>query len=125
DNLPLYAAADDIEFVHTLAGPDYFGEDPAVAFDPNLKTPPVEAEQLPAPTFETLAKGFKALPPARRQAIRELHKQLTAQDVPTRDRLTRVLEAYAIWLDRLPEPERRGVLAAATPLVRLGVIRDI
>jgi hypothetical protein len=96
-----------------------------VAFDAHLKTPAVEPEPLPAPAFEALTKAFKALPPARQQAVRELDRQLNAQDAATRDRLTRVLEAYAIWLDRLPESERRGVLAAATPLLRLGVIRDI
>ena len=31
------------------------------------------------------------------------------------DRLLRALEAYAVWLDRLPEPDRKAVLTAAPP----------
>jgi hypothetical protein len=80
ENLPLYAAADDIDFVLALASPDYFGDDPAVAFDPNLKTPVVESNKPTGPAFEALAEAFKALPPARQQAIRELDRQLRSRD---------------------------------------------
>lgn len=125
EQLPLYAAADDIDFVHELAKPDCFGDDPIVSFDPKLKVPAVESDQPPISTVETLVRAFKELPPARQQAIRELHRQLNALDPAVRNRLVRVLEGYRVWLDGLPEAERRGVLGAATPLVRLGVIRDI
>ena len=67
----------------------------------------------------------RSLPSGRQQAIRELDQKLHAAEPETRERLFRVLEAYGIWLDRLPETERKGVLAAATPGLRLGVIRDI
>ncbi len=124
-NLPLYAAADDFEFVQKLADPDYFGDEPSVSFDATPKVPLVEPNSPSDAAFETLAKALKALPAARQKEIRELDKQLHAQNAATRDRLVRVLEAYAVWLDHLPEPERKGVLAAATPGLRLGVIRDV
>lgn len=125
ENLPLYSAADDLEFVQKLADLEYFGDDPAVSYDAKPKVPTVEPDKPSGAAFESLAKAFKALPPARQQTIRELDKQLQAQDAPTRDRLIRVLEAYAIWLGRLPDGERAGVLAAPTPARRLDEIRSI
>ena len=126
ENLPLYSAADDYEFVQRLAEPELFGGDPAL--DPDAAKNSVSGEEADKPSraaFEALAQSFKSLPPARQQAIRELDHALHAAEIDTRQRLFRALEAYGIWLDRLPEPERKGVLAAATPGLRLGVIRDI
>jgi hypothetical protein len=127
ENLPLYAAADDLDFVRDLAGPEYFGDDPAVSFDAKLKPPQtVEPDGPSGPAFDKLAQHFKALPPARQQAVRELDKQL--RELPNRDdrdRLFRVLEVYAVWLDRLPPTDRKGVLAATTGSHRLGEIREL
>lgn len=125
ERLPLYAAADNFEFVQELAKSDYFGDEPAVAVYERVATPVVEGESIPISTFEALTSAFKGLPPKRRHELRELDKQLYSHDTPIRDRLIRVLEAYTVWLDNLPDSERRGVLSAPTPLVRLGVIRDI
>lgn len=124
-NLPLYSAADDFEFVQKLADLDYFGDEPSVSFDATPKVPAVEPDAPSDAVFEAFTKAFKALPSTRQQEIRELDKQLNEQKPSVRDRLVRVLEAYAVWLDRLPEPERKGVLAAATPGLRLAVIRDV
>jgi hypothetical protein len=127
ERLPLYAAADDLDFVRALSGPDYFGDDPAVSFDVKLAAvQPVATEAPSGPAFEKLAEAFKALPAARQEAIRELHRQLTdLADRDERDRLLRVLEAYAIWLDRLPPTERKGVLAVASGTHRLDEIRSL
>lgn len=125
ERLPLYAAADDFGFVQELAKRDYFGDDPTVSLEGSVKAPVVEPEPVSAPLFDALTKAYQSLPPARQQAIRELDKQLNSQDASIRDRLIRVLEAYAVWLNTLPEAERRGVQAADTPLVRLRRIRDI
>ena len=38
EHLPLYAVTDDLAFVTDLARPEYFGEDPAVAYDPTLRS---------------------------------------------------------------------------------------
>lgn len=124
ENLPLYAAADDLEFVQELAKPDLFGDDPAVSFDSTLKPPAVEPDKPSGPAFEALAEAFKALPPARQQAVRELDRQLRSQEPPARDRLFRVLEAYAVWLHALPEAERKKVLAAPDPKRRLDLVRE-
>jgi hypothetical protein len=128
ENLPLYAVADDLAFVTALATPDLFGEDPAVAFDPGLKIPPGDTGDKPTgKQLETLTKAFRALPAARRDEIVKLDRDLHALDAPARLRLFRALEVYAVWLERLPDAERRGVLAVATPGLRLdtiGKVRD-
>lgn len=126
ENLPLYARADDIGFVSELARPELFGDDPAVAYDVKLKPTGADAAgRSDGKDLEALARAFRALPPGRRAEIVRLDHELHAREPRDRDRLFRALEAYAAWLDRLPEPERRGVLAAATPGLRLGVVRDI
>jgi hypothetical protein len=125
--LPLYAVADDLAFVHELAKPELFGDEPAVAFDPSLKVPPL-ADTADRPTnkeHEALARAYRALPPARQADVARLDAELHAREPGERDRLFRSLEAYAAWLDRLPDPDRRGVLAAATPRLRLGAVRDL
>ena len=126
EHLPLYAVVDDLAFVTELARPDFFGEDSAVAFDTTLKVPAVEPADKPTGKHnEALVKSFRALPPARQAEIVKLDHDLAAKDPRERERLFRVLEAYAVWLECLPEAERRGVLTAATPGLRLDVIRKI
>jgi hypothetical protein len=126
ENLPLYAAADDVAFVTELAKPELFGDDPSVAYDPTLKAPPADGIEKPGGKHvEALAKAFRALPHARQLEIVKLDHDLHAKEPRERDRLVRALEAYAAWLERLPESERKGVLSAATPGLRLGVVRDV
>jgi hypothetical protein len=125
ENLPLYAGADDLAFVAELTKSELFGEDPAVAFDPALKVPRVGEDRPAARHYESLERAFRALPEARRAEIVKLDHDLHALDPPAYDRCFRALEAYAEWLERLPESERRGVFAAATSGLRLGLVRDI
>jgi hypothetical protein len=125
ENLPLYAGADDLAFVAELTKAEYFGEHPAVAFEPGPKHPPGEAREKPGTAhFDTLLKAFHALPAPRRAQILKLDQELYALEPHTRDRYVRVLEAYAVWLERLPEADRARVLTA--PVVgRLGVVSAI
>ena len=126
EHLPLYAVADDLAFVAELAKPEYFGDDPAVSFDPGLKVPPADASDKPTGKgIDALTKAFRALPPARRAEVVKLDHDLHAKEPRERDRLFRALEAYAVWLERLPESERRGVLAQDTSGLRLGVVRRV
>ncbi|MBY0457133.1 MAG: hypothetical protein K2V38_07340 [Gemmataceae bacterium] len=127
ENLPLYAVADDLEFVQELARTEFFGDEPAVSYDPALRPhPPSDTADKPtARQYEGLLKAFRALPAARQAEVVKLDRDLHAREPAEFDRLFRSLEAYAVWLDRLPEPERRGVLTAATPKLRLGVVHAI
>lgn len=126
EHLPLYAVVDDVAFVTELAKPELFGDDPAVSFDSALKIPPADfADKPTVREMDALVKAFRALPTARQTEVVKLDRDLHAREAKERDRLFRALEAYAVWLDRLPEPERRGVMSAATPNLRLGVVRDV
>lgn len=125
ERLPLYAAVDDMEFVTELAKPDLFGDDPVVAFEPIPKTPAVEPDKVSGAAFTKLATAFKSLPAARQQSLRDLDKQLHALDGPIRDQRFRVLEVYTVWLDKLPESDRKHILAAETGKRRLDEIRNV
>lgn len=125
ENLPLYAVADDLAFVSELVTPDLFGDDPALSADPTLRVPPVVADKTSGEELEALTKAFRALPVARQREIVKLDADLHLKPAAERDRLFRALEVYAAWLERLNEGDRRGVLSAATPTLRLGVVRDV
>jgi hypothetical protein len=125
ENLPLYAAADDLVFVRALDDPDLFGADPAVAFDPALAPAALPPVKPSGPEYDGLLAAFRDMPPARREAVRTLDRELFALDPRARDRLTRTLEAYAVWLDRLPAADRKAVLGAATREDRLGAVRRV
>lgn len=125
ENLPLYAFVDDSFFANELARPEFFGDDPNVSYDASLKAPPVQPEPPSSQTLASMEKAFMQLPAERQQAIRDLDKQLYAHPAGSRDRLLRVLEAYALWMNALPETERKAVLAAETPEVRLKLILEM
>lgn len=129
ERLPLYAVADDINFVNELAKPERFSDDPAVAFDPTLKIPqipPGDVADKPTPQeFETLQKSFRALPTARQAEIVKLDQDLHAKEPKERDRLFRVLEAYAAWLGRLSDADRRFVMSATSADARLKAVDAI
>jgi hypothetical protein len=121
--LPLYAGADDIAFVVELAKPEYFGDDPAVAFDGSLKVPSA-ADRPTGKDFDALVTAFRALPSDRQAAIIKLDQALHAKEPKERDRLLRALEAYTVWLERLPEAQRRAVLSAPATGTAQGNTRD-
>jgi hypothetical protein len=120
DRLPLYAGADDLAFVKQLTAPDLFGDDvePAEGLDHTAVTaaPDQRAKRI---------ELFRGYPAARRQQLRTLHHELTALPREEQDRLTRVLEAYAGWLARLPEKLRKEVLDAPTADARLAAARQV
>ena len=122
DNLPLYAVADDIAFVERLAAADVFGDDPAVSFEGK----PATTGEKPhtGKHFDHMVKAFKALPAGRQAQIRQLDARLHDKDGNPAP-LFRVLEAYAVWLDRLTDRDRKTILAAPTAEKRLDAIQDV
>jgi hypothetical protein len=69
--------------------------------------------------------AFHALPAERQERIRLFDQKLHEADPTTQARLWGVLERYALWLERLPEEERRTVLEAPAGQSRLAVIRAL
>ncbi len=113
--LPLYLGADDLAFVRRLDAADHFPPEPAGGFAPADPSPDVR---------DKLLATFQSLPPTRQRQIRTLHADLSALPPPERDRLRRVLERYAGWLQRLPADERAKVLTARTAEARLTAVED-
>lgn len=118
ERLPLYLGVDDLPFLRQLADADLFDESP----------PPSPAPPAEPPSAEERAKLialFRGLPPARQQQLRALHQDLAAADAKAGQELRAALDAYAVWLDRLPEADRKKVLAAPTPAERLDAVRQV
>ena len=119
ERLPLYLGVDDVAFLKQLDAADLFAED---------APPPVLPLPTERPSSEARAKliaQFRDLPPARQQQLRALHQELTAVDPKVAPTLLPTLDAYAAWLDRLPDGDRKKVLAAPTPADRLTEIGHV
>jgi hypothetical protein len=122
--LPLYIGVDDLAFLLRLAEPEYFGDDPLVDNNSGRRTSPTTWE-TPSTLWPQLLEEYKRLPPQRQAALQELDRELFALDATERDYLLQILEAYAFWLSRLPEPARQSVLCAPTSAERLQQIREL
>jgi len=68
---------------------------------------------------------FHTFPPARQQQLRKLDADLYALDRETQTRLVKVLDSYNTWLAKLPEDDRKRVIAASTGHERLMIIEEI
>ncbi len=117
--LPLYLGVDDLDFVRKLDDPDLFAHDHVLLQAPTLKGEPAHLDNR-----DKLIGVFKSFPPARQQQLRQLDQQIHDLPADEQERLGRVLETYAVWLDRLPDLDRRRVLMANTPSERLVEVRQ-
>jgi hypothetical protein len=83
-----------------------------------------------APHYARLRRSlteFLQMPTERQEAMRQLDRDLQAEDSATGARLMRVLDRYADWLNQLPEEDKQAVLKAngtAERLQRIKQIRD-
>ncbi len=68
---------------------------------------------------------FLQMPPERREAMRQLDRDLQAEDSTTSARLMRVLDRYTAWLNQLPEEDRQAVLSAGSDSERWQRIKQI
>ena len=118
-HLPLYLGVDDVDYAKALDGTELFAPELVAGArrDPN-------GDGGAAPT-ERLSELFRGYPVARRQQLRKLDTDLHDLPAAEQDRLRPVLENYAGWLDRLPDGERRDVLAAPTPAARLEAVTQL
>jgi len=116
--LPLYIGIDDLDFLKKLREGDVFDADPASA----PPSPTAESETISLAVQQKLIEQFQSYPPARRQQLRTLHRQLGELPAKERAALHRTLEAYAVWLDRLPDGPRREVLGAAGGAERIEAV---
>ena len=121
-DLPLYAGVDDFEFLKKIREAELFDDEipaapRAAANDDDDKISLVSQEKLIA--------QFLAYPPVRQRQLRELHKRLYELPANERAGYHRTLEAYAVWLDRLPDADRKEILNAADGADRLDAVLRI
>jgi hypothetical protein len=69
--------------------------------------------------------AFQALPTEEQERMRQLDRQLNAQDARTHQKLMRVLERYVRWLDQLPPADRKYIENAPNSKERLKRIRQV
>jgi hypothetical protein len=119
ERLALYAPADDLDFVEKLAEPDRFGDDVGAP-----SATPVEPDKPDGRELDALVKAYRDLPAERQDKLRQLDQQLYALPDARRDKLLRVLEVYAAWLQRLSDGDRKKILSAAAADDRLEAIDD-
>jgi hypothetical protein len=115
--LPYYIGVDDVGFLRELATADLFDDPPAQP----LERPPLP---LTDDDRDRLIAQFRTLPTDRQQQLRTLHQQLSDAALENREAVLNTLEAYAVWLDRLPPADRRRVLEAA-PEKRVDAVREV
>ena len=110
-DLPLYTGVDDLDYLRHLREADLFDDDPP----PVAPGTPADggSEKVSLAEQQKLISQFQSYSAARRQQLRTLHKQL--EELPAKERapLHRTLEAYAVWLDRVPDAPRKEILTAA------------
>jgi len=116
--LPLYVGVDDLAFLKSLDATGLFAPESAAAGVPTA------ADAGDGPT-DQLNELFRSYPAARRQQLRKLDQGFEELPAAEAARLRGVLENYALWLDRLGDPERREVLAAPTAAFRLDAVTQL
>ena len=94
---------------------------------PSRRTLEEKARQDPDWYERTLhdLDAFQSLPADQQERMRELDRQLNAQDARTRQKLMRAMERYSAWLDRLPPADRKYIENASNSKERLKRIREV
>ncbi|OWK47440.1 anti-sigma factor family protein [Fimbriiglobus ruber] len=137
EHLPLYLGVDDLDFLRQLDDPDLVSSDSPLFVVPapvTMGTPapagaPARTEtnrpEIPAATRDKLIAQFKSFPPARQQQLRQIDEQLHALPPADLEHFLRLLEGYAVWLDRLPDADRKEILTAPTPAARIEAVHQV
>src|SRR5262249_9796890 len=102
--------------------PDLFATEPGT---PPAGPRPEPLPDAPVANREKLTELFKSFPPARQRQLRTLDQQFHELPQPEREHLGRVLEADAVWADRLAAADRREMLFAPTAAARLDTVRGL
>jgi hypothetical protein len=69
--------------------------------------------------------AFQSLPADQQERMRQLDKQLSAQNAAINKKLMKVLERYVNWLEKLPETDRKFIEDASNSKERLQRIRQV
>jgi hypothetical protein len=121
--LPFYQYLDDLEYLQALEGAEIFGDEGTLARFADPIDPVGDRSELEF--LQQQMNRWKALSPARQSQIRELEQKLKTLDEPNRTTLNRVMQAYAVWIDELPNDQRKRITEAANSLDRLVTVKDL
>ncbi len=113
--LPMYFAADNLEFTRSLDAANLF---------PDLPRKQTELVRYNSHELDQLVTAFRQLNVNRQQQLRQFHAELQALPTQERHDLQQTLEQYSAWVERLPESTRKRVLDA-TADKRLEAVTDI
>jgi len=69
--------------------------------------------------------AFQSLPADQQERMRQLDKQLSAQNAATNKKLMKALERYVNWLEKLPPADRKFIEDASDSKDRLRRIRQV
>jgi hypothetical protein len=69
--------------------------------------------------------AFQSLPVDQQERMRQLDKQLSAENAATNKKLMKVLERYVNWLEKLPPADRQFIEDASNSKERLRRIREV
>jgi len=69
--------------------------------------------------------AFQSLPADQQERMRQLDKQLSAQNAATNKKLMKALERYVNWLEKLPPADRKFIEEASDSKDRLRRIRQV
>ena len=104
ESLPIYQGIDDVASLQSLVQSGAFSNENRDV----LPSPPIKRS---ADELQQWIDTFRALTPARQQQLRSIHQNLQALPVGERAEVRSTLEAYAVWLTRLPDVQRTELLA--------------
>lgn len=68
---------------------------------------------------------FQSLQAGRQQQLRQLNQEFNALDKDAQTKYVRVLQRYNAWIAKLPEVDRRRLLQADSPKMRLAVVMEL
>ena len=119
EQLPWTIGVDNLDFLLMLEQSALFELD-------NTHNAPARGSRPPSPRDrDALISLFHSYSPQRRAELRQLDRDLHDLEPHRQNELTRLMQAYAVWLDRLPDDGRHEILQAKSPTQRLATIRTI
>jgi hypothetical protein len=123
--LPLYLAAENLDYLLALDQSDLFSDDGTGRGSEERRPIRRATDSDHRDRQKLYLTAYRRLSPATQEQLRQVDQDVHEEDPVTGGRLFGVMERYALWLSRLPDADRQHIQAAAGGTERLHVVRDI
>jgi hypothetical protein len=123
--LPLYLAAENLDYVLTLDQSDLFADDGTGRGSEDRRPARRATDPDHRDRQKAYLTAYRRLAPEPQEQLRQIDQELHEEDAVTRGRLFGVMDRYALWLSRLPEGDRQRVQTATAGTERLRVVREL